>query len=131
LTRQKSYFTINIPYRGIVLENRKEEDRMDIENNNQCSECSKRMTSREQKLKSSLITRLNRVEGQVRGIKGMIEKDQYCDDVLNQIAAAQAALNSISKLVLENHIRGCLVEKIRNGNNEIVDELLVTIGKLL
>ncbi|MDF2542090.1 MAG: CsoR family transcriptional regulator [Herbinix sp.] len=104
---------------------------MDIENNNQCSECSKRMTSREQKLKSSLITRLNRVEGQVRGIKGMIEKDQYCDDVLNQIAAAQAALNSISKLVLENHIRGCLVEKIRNGNNEIVDELLVTIGKLL
>lgn len=94
-------------------------------------ECTKRMTAREEKLKSGLMTRLNRVEGQVRGIKGMIEKDVYCDDVLNQIAAAQAALNSVSKLVLENHIKGCLVEKIKNGEDEIVDELLVTIGKLL
>ncbi|MHB1152513.1 MAG: metal-sensing transcriptional repressor [Eubacteriales bacterium] len=89
------------------------------------------MTAREEKLKSGLITRLNRVEGQVRGIKGMIEKDIYCDDVLNQIAAVQAALNSVSKLVLENHIKGCLVEKIKNGEDEIVDELIVTIGKLL
>ena len=103
----------------------------DIGTENHCSICSERMTAREQKLKSNLITRLNRVEGQVRGIKGMIEKDVYCDDVLNQISAAQAALNSISKLVLENHIRGCLVKKIRNGEDEIVDELLVTIGKLL
>lgn len=94
-------------------------------------EYSERTTAREQKLKSGLLTRLNRVEGQVRGIKGMIEKDIYCDDVLNQISAAQAALNSISKLVLENHIRGCLVKKIRDGEDEIVDELLVTIGKLL
>ncbi len=94
-------------------------------------ECAKRMTTRAEKLKSGLITRLNRVEGQVRGIKGMIEKDIYCDDVLNQIAAAQAALNSVSKLVLENHIKGCLVEKIKNGDDEIVDELLITIGKLL
>lgn len=90
-----------------------------------------RTTTRELKLKSSLISRLNRVEGQVRGIKGMIEKDAYCDDVLHQIAAVQAAMNSISKLVLENHIRGCLVKKIHAGEDEIVDELLVTIGKLL
>lgn len=90
-----------------------------------------RVTEREQKLKSGLLTRLNRVEGQVRGIKGMIEKDCYCDDVLNQISAAQAALNSVSKIVLENHIRGCLIKKIRNGEDEIVDELLVTIGKML
>jgi DNA-binding FrmR family transcriptional regulator len=61
----------------------------------------------------------------------MVEKDTYCDDVLHQISAARAALDSISKLVLENHIRGCLVEKIRRGEDEIVDELLVTIGKLL
>ncbi len=94
-------------------------------------ECSTRMTAREQKLKSGLIARLNRVEGQVRGIKGMIEKDVYCDDVLTQIAAVQSALNSIGKLVLENHIKGCLVEKIRGGEDEIVDELLVTIGRLL
>jgi len=98
---------------------------------NKTKECCERTTVREEKLKSGLITRLNRVEGQVRGIKGMIEKDLYCDDVLNQISAAQAALDSISKLVLENHIRGCLVKKIRNGDDEIINELLVTIGKLL
>lgn len=90
-----------------------------------------RMTAREQKLKENLISRLNRVEGQVRGIKGMLEKDAYCDQLLNQIAAAQAALNSVSKLVLENHIRGCVVEKIRNGEDEIIGELLNTIGRIL
>ena len=83
------------------------------------------------KLRNDLISRLNRIEGQIRGIKGMIEKDAYCDDVLNQISAARAALDSISKLVLENHIRGCLVKDIKTGNDETVDELIVTIGKLL
>lgn len=103
-------------------------------NTEECSECcesSERKTTREIKLKSSLLTRLNRVEGQIRGIKGMIEKDVYCDEVLNQISAAQAALDSVSKLILENHIRGCLVKKIKAGEDEIVDELLITIGKLL
>lgn len=98
---------------------------------NLCGDSSERTTTRESKLKSNLLTRLNRIEGQVRGIKGMIEKDSYCDDVLNQVAAAQAALNSVSKLILENHIHGCLVKKIRAGEDEIVDELLITIGKLL
>lgn len=96
-----------------------------------CTDNNYRTTARDIKLKNNLISRLNRVEGQVRGIKGMIDKDIYCDDVLNQIAAAQAALNSVSKLILENHLRGCLVKKIRAGDDEIVDELLVTIGKLL
>ena len=91
----------------------------------------KESTFRDERLKENLMTRLNRIEGQVRGIKGMIEKDSYCDDVLNQISAAQAALDSVSKLVLENHIKGCLVEKIQAGDDKIVDELLVTIGKLL
>ena len=90
-----------------------------------------KITLREEKLKGNLITRLNRVEGQVRGIKGMIEKDAYCNDVLNQISAAGAALDSIGKLVLENHIRVCLVKEIREGDDKIVDELLVTIGKML
>ena len=98
---------------------------------NPCETCSMKLTQRELKLKSGLITRLNRVEGQIRGIKGMIEKDAYCDDILNQITAARAALESISKLVLENHIKGCMVDKLRNGEDEIVDELIVTIGKLL
>lgn len=98
---------------------------------NCCSLEDNRTTSREQKLKSNLISRLNRIEGQVRGIKSMLERDAYCDDILNQISAVQAALDSASKLILENHIRGCLVEKILNGDNEIIDELLITIGKIL
>jgi len=97
--------------------------------NSGCS-CEK-ITVREDKLKSNLITRLNRAEGQIRGIKGMIEKDVYCNDVLVQISAAQAALDSVSKMVLENHIRGCLVKKIQAGEEEIIDELIVTIGKML
>lgn len=106
---------------------------MDInkDNKSHCDTCADRLTLREQKLKANLVRRLNRVEGQIRGIKGMIEKDTYCDDVLNQISAAQSALNSVSKLVLENHIRGCLMKRIRNGEDEIIDELLITIGKML
>lgn len=90
-----------------------------------------RVTDRDDKLKKSLITRLNRVEGQIRGIKGMIEKDVYCDDVLNQVSAASSALNSISKLVLENHIRNCVAEKIKADEDGIIEELIVTIDKML
>jgi len=93
--------------------------------------CNERTTERTDKLKLDLTSRLNRVEGQIRGIKNMIEKDTYCDEVLNQIAAAQAALESVGKLLLKNHIQGCVVEKIKNGDTEIVDELLSTIGKML
>ncbi len=96
-----------------------------------CPHCAQRKTVREEKLRSTLIRRLNCVEGQVRGIKGMVEKDVYCDDVFNQIAAVRAALTSISKIVLENHIHGCLVEKIKSGEDDVVDEMLVTIGRLL
>ncbi len=88
-------------------------------------------TIRSEKLRSTLLRRLNCVEGQVRGIKGMVEKDSYCDDILNQITAAKAALSAISKIVLENHIHGCVTEKIRNGEDEVVDELLRTIGRML
>ncbi len=90
-----------------------------------------RTTIRTAKLKSDLTNRLNRVEGQVRGIKSMIENDVYCDSVLNQIAAAQAALESVGRQLLKNHIQGCVVTKIRNGDTEIVDELLATIGRMM
>jgi len=93
--------------------------------------CDERSTARTLKLKTDLSSRLNRVEGQVRGIKSMIEKDAYCDDVLNQLAAAQSALEAVIKLLFKNHIQGCVVEKIKNGDEEIVDELLITIGKML
>ena len=86
---------------------------------------------RDDKLKDGLLKRLNRIEGQVRGIKGMVEKDIYCDDILQQISAVQSAIDSVSKLVLENHIRTCVVEKIEKGDKEIVDELLKTVGKML
>jgi DNA-binding FrmR family transcriptional regulator len=95
------------------------------------TESEDKITVREEQLKSALITRLNRAEGQIRGIRGMIERDAYCDDVLNQIAAVQSALDSVSKLVLEYHIRHCLVEKIQAGDDEIIDELMVTIGRML
>ncbi|MFB9755716.1 metal-sensitive transcriptional regulator [Paenibacillus hodogayensis] len=83
------------------------------------------------KLKKNLTTRLNRIEGQIRGIKGLIEKDTYCDDVLNQIAAIQAALNGVGKLLLEGHLKSCVVERIREGDQDIIDELLVTVNKLM
>lgn len=100
-----------------------------------CEHCNQpigqRTTVREQKLKTNLMARLNRVEGQIRGIKGMVENDAYCDDVLAQVAAAQAALGSIAKLILEQHIRACVVDKIRSGDKDIVDELMTTIGRML
>lgn len=90
-----------------------------------------RTKNRTEKQKAALITRLNRIEGQIRGIKGMIEKDSYCDDVLNQISAAQSAMKSISRLVLESHMKSCLINRIQTGETEVVDELLDTISKLL
>jgi DNA-binding FrmR family transcriptional regulator len=83
------------------------------------------------KVKKNLMNRLSRIEGQVRGIKGLIEKDTYCDDVLNQIASIQSALNGVGKLLLEQHMKTCVVERFQEGDNEIVDELLTTINKLL
>ncbi|GKU76134.1 metal-sensitive transcriptional regulator [Paenibacillus sp. L3-i20] len=83
------------------------------------------------KLKQNLNSRLNRIEGQIRGVKAMIEKDTYCDDVLTQIAAAQSALGSVAKLLLEGHLKSCVVERIQAGENEVIEELLVTVNKLM
>lgn len=83
------------------------------------------------KVKSSLINRLNRIEGQVRGIKGLIEKDTYCDDVLNQIASVQSALNGVGKLLLEHHMKSCVIERIQEGDDEVLTELMTTINKLM
>jgi len=84
-----------------------------------------------EKVKKDMITRLNRVEGQIRGIKGMIEKDVYCDDVITQLAATQSALNSVAKILLEGHLKGCVVERLGEGDEAVLDELLVTIQKLM
>lgn len=89
------------------------------------------VTVRSEKVKKDLIARLNRIEGQVRGIKGMIEKDVYCDDVLNQITAVHSAMNSVGRLILNNHMKSCLVSRIQAGDLEVIDELLYTIEKMI
>lgn len=93
--------------------------------------CSERHSHHSEQTKNNLITRLNRIEGQIRGVKGLIEKDTYCDDVLNQIAAIQSALNGVGKLLLEGHMKSCVVERIEAGDHEVIDELLVTVKKLM
>lgn len=82
-------------------------------------------------MKSNLTSRLNRIEGQIRGIKGLIERDIYCDDVITQISAAQAALNSVATILLEGHLKTCVLERLQAGDEEVLDEVLVTFQKLM
>lgn len=96
-----------------------------------CASGDERKSHHSDKIKSNLITRLNRIEGQIRGIKGMIERDTYCDDVLNQIAAIQSALNGVGKMLLEGHMRSCVIERIQEGDHDVIDELLKTVNKLM
>ncbi|MBE6961486.1 MAG: metal-sensing transcriptional repressor [Ruminococcaceae bacterium] len=86
---------------------------------------------RENSEQAALIRRLNRIEGQIRGIRGMVEKDAYCTDILQQVSAAQSALNGFSRELLGSHIRSCVVQDIQNGDLEVVEELLSTIQKLM
>ena len=90
-----------------------------------------RETQRDEALERALTARLNRIEGQVRGIRAMIARNTYCDDVLSQIAAVRSALDSAAKLLLESHIRSCVVQDIKADREKAVDELLNTIGRLL
>ena len=96
-----------------------------------CAACSGKMKDRSDKEKKDLVNRLSRIEGQIRGIKRMIEEDAYCIDILRQSTAATAALNSFNKVVLANHIRTCVKENVKNGNDEVIDELVDTIQKLM
>lgn len=93
-----------------------------------CSHKTKERTDREY---NDLIHRLNRIEGQIRGIRGMVEKDAYCTDILTQVAAANAALNSFNKVLLANHIKTCVMRDIKEGNEETVDELVKVLQKLM
>ena len=93
-----------------------------------CEHKTKERTDKEYK---DLINRLNRIEGQVRGVKGMIEQDAYCTDILVQVSAITAALNSFNKVLLSNHIKTCVAQDIRDGKDETIDELVVTLQKLM
>ena len=90
-----------------------------------------RNTVRSEKEKKQLLNRCSRIEGQIRGVKGMIDKDIYCDDILNQIAAAQSALNALSRVILERHMKTCLIERIQDGDAVVIDELLITVEKMM
>ena len=94
-------------------------------------ECSKKRKHRGEEEYRSLVNRLSRIEGQVRGIKNMIENDAYCTDVLVQVSAVQAALNAFSKELLSNHIHTCVAENIRKGDDSVIDELVATLQKLM
>ena len=78
-----------------------------------------------------LICRLNRIEGQVRGVRNMVEEDRYCIDILTQVSAIQSALNAFNKELLGEHIKSCVVNDIRNGKDDVVDELVCTLQKLM
>lgn len=93
--------------------------------------CSHKTKERSEKEYKDLIHRLNRIEGQIRGIRGMVEKNAYCTDILVQVAAANAALNSFNKVLLTNHIKTCVTRDIREGKEETVDELVETLQKLM
>ena len=96
--------------------------------NNCCCHKTKHRSDEEYK---ALINRLSRIEGQVRGVRKMVENDAYCVDILTQVSAIQAALNGFNRELLANHIRTCVMDDIRNGNDEIVDELVQTLQKLM
>ena len=93
--------------------------------------CSHKTKERSEKEYKDFIHRLNRIEGQIRGIRGMVEKNAYCTDILVQVAAANAALNSFNKVLLANHIKTCVTRDIREGKEETVDELVETLQKLM
>lgn len=93
--------------------------------------CCHKTKERSEKEYKNLLNRLNRIEGQIRGIKKMVEEDAYCTDILIQVAAANAALNSFNKVLLSEHIRTCVADDIREGKDETIDELVVTLQRLM
>lgn len=93
--------------------------------------CCERTKERSPEEYRSLMNRLNRIEGQIRGIKGMVEKSAYCPDILTQVAAVNAALNAFNRELLASHIRTCVAEGVRGGDDAKIDELVATLQKLM
>ncbi len=96
-----------------------------------CCCCSQRKKERTPEEYARLINRLSRIEGQIRGIRGMVENGAYCPDILVQSAAVNAAVNAFNKELLASHIRTCVADDIRNGKDEVIDELVATLQKLM
>lgn len=104
---------------------------MDDEKKTCCCGCSQRKKERTPEEYKRLIHRLNRIEGQIRGIRGMVEKDIYCADILVQVAAVNSALNGFSKELLAQHVRTCVADDLRAGSEEKLDELIKLLPKLM
>ena len=102
-----------------------------MEENAKCPACAARKKQRSEEEYKNLIHRLNRIEGQIRGIRGMVEKDVYCADILVQVAAANSALNAFSRELLSQHVRTCVADDLRAGSDEKLDELLKLLPKLM
>ena len=96
-----------------------------------CCHCSQRTKERSPEEYKRLIHRLNRIEGQIRGIRGMVEAEAYCPDILVQAAAVNAAINAFNKELLASHIRTCVAQDIRDGKDQVIDELVTTLQKLM
>ena len=96
-----------------------------------CCHCSQRKKERSPEEYKKLIHRLNRIEGQIRGIRSMVENSAYCPDILIQSAAVNAAVNAFNKELLASHIRTCVAQDIRDGKDEVIDELVATLQKLM
>lgn len=93
--------------------------------------CTGKHKDREEKEYRELMNRLRRIEGQVRGVEGMLEAGAYCTDILMQVSAINSALNSFTKVLLGNHVRTCVAENIRQGNDAVIEELVMTMQKLM
>lgn len=93
--------------------------------------CCCKTTVRDEKERKKLIHRLNRIEGQIRGIRTMVENNAYCNDILIQSAAVNAAVNAFNRELIGSHLRGCVSRDLRAGNDDVIDELLSTLQKLM
>jgi len=96
-----------------------------------CPCCSGKQKERDEKEYRDLMNRLKRIEGQVRGVEGMLENNAYCTDILIQVSAITSALNSFNKSLLANHMKTCVADNIREGNDDVIDELVCTLQKLM
>ena len=124
-TFNSSYEAENVEA-GIV-----EAENIEAENTEDMSNCCCQKKVRDEKEIKDLMNRLNRIEGQIRGIKRMLEEDAYCIDIINQVSAANCALNSFTKVILANHIKSCVAEDVKEGSEEKLDELVKTLQKLM
>lgn len=93
--------------------------------------CNNKTSNHPEKLKADMINRLSRIEGQVRGLSRMIDENVYCDNVLHQILSVESALTGVKKTLLEAHMKGCVLDQIRKGDDDVIEELMVTMSKMM